>query len=80
MSSKSMQMGNSLLNVSRKLGMKTSGLFCNMDNPVGRAVGNALEVKEAIRCLKGQGPPDLEELVVVEGKTFAHITGAKSNH
>ena len=67
MSALFLQLGNSLLNVSRRLGMKTSGVLCNMDNPVGRAVGNALEVKEAIECLKGNGPPDLEELVVVEG-------------
>ena len=47
--------------------MATSGVLCTMDNPVGKAIGNALEVKEAIRCLKGEGPTDLEELVVVEG-------------
>ena len=67
MSALFLQLGNSLLNVSRRLGMKTSGVLCNMDNPIGRAVGNALEVKEAIECLKGNGPLDLEELVVVEG-------------
>ena len=47
--------------------MKTTGVFCNMDNPVGKAVGNALEVEEAVNCLKGMGPQDLEELVVIEG-------------
>ena len=49
--------------------MKTTGVFCNMDNPVGKAVGNALEVEEAVNCLKGMGPEDLEELVVIEGST-----------
>ena len=50
--------------------MKTTGVFCNMDNPVGKAVGNALEVEEAVNCLKGKGPEDLEELVVIEGSTY----------
>ena len=47
--------------------METSGVLCSANDPVGKAVGNALEVMESIKCLKGEGPSDLEEMVVVEG-------------
>lgn len=57
----------SLISVSRKFGMKTSAVISSMNCPLGCTVGNSLEVEETIECLKGKGPADLRELVVVEG-------------
>ena len=48
-------------------GMKTTAVLSNMDNPLGRAVGNAVEVAEAVKCLYGNGPQSLTTLVVTLG-------------
>jgi len=46
-------------------GVRTTALLTDMSAPLGRAVGNGLETLEALECLKGQGPSDLQELALV---------------
>jgi pyrimidine-nucleoside phosphorylase len=60
-------------------GVNTRALLTNMDRPLGRAAGNWLEVKEAVDCLDGLGPPDLRELVLTFAAHLLAQTGkAKS--
>lgn len=49
-----------MLLIGSKAGIKTSAVLTNMDEPLGQAIGNRLEVYEAIRLLMGKGPRDLE--------------------
>src|SRR3954466_8172731 len=58
-------MAELMVETGQRLGKRVSALITDMDQPLGRAVGNALEVAECIDVLNGQGPDDLRELSLV---------------
>ncbi|NXK89269.1 TYPH phosphorylase, partial [Formicarius rufipectus] len=62
------ELARSLVEVGTQLGIRTVAVLSRMDQPLGRAVGNALEVLEALECLDGGGPPDLRQLVTALGQ------------
>ncbi|XP_072003714.1 thymidine phosphorylase isoform X2 [Engystomops pustulosus] len=68
-------LAHSLVNVGVSLGIPTIALITNMDTPIGRCVGNSLEVIEALQCLEGQGPEDLRELVLQTGGYLLWLCG-----
>ena len=53
-----------MVDLAKSEGLPATALLTSMDAPLGRTVGNALEVAEAIDCLRGAGPPDLRELTL----------------
>ncbi len=60
----SRRLAESLVSIGNAAGVKTEALITRMDAPLGRAVGNAVEVIECIEVLKGGGPSDLTDLSV----------------
>lgn len=68
-----------MIQIGQGVGRQVTALLSDMSQPLGNAVGNALEVREAIACLKGQGPDDLEShcvAVAAEMLLLGHVAPA----
>jgi pyrimidine-nucleoside phosphorylase len=68
-------LAESLVRVGTANGLKVEAVITAMDAPLGRAVGNSIEVIEAIETLKGRGPKDLEGLSVLLAAKMVRLAG-----
>lgn len=68
-------MADLMIDIGRKAGRKMVAVISDMSQPLGRAVGNALEVEEAVQVLKGGGPEDLRQLCLELAGEMIRIGG-----
>jgi len=71
------QLAKAMTSVGESMKVKTSSLLSPMDEPLGRNVGNALEVAECVEILQGGGPPDLIKLIVDLAEKVSETPRAK---
>ena len=64
------ELAQEMVDIGKHLGRETIGVISDMDQPLGYAIGNSLEVIEAIELLKGNGPKDLLELTLTIGSNM----------
>lgn len=68
-----------MVSIGEKAGKQMTAVISNMDEPLGYAIGNALEVREAVDTLKGRGPADFTELVETLGAYMLWMGDAAEN-
>ena len=65
----------SMVNTGKRMNVKTTALLTDMNQPLGRMVGNAVEVNESVDALEGRGPADLMEVTLALGAELLVSTG-----
>lgn len=74
-----LDLARTMVALGRDHGVRTRALITAMDAPLGRDVGNALEVAEAIRALRGEGPADLMEVTLALARHMLELVGIEAD-
>lgn len=69
------RLAETMVTLGTEYGVRTSALLTRMDEPLGNAVGNALEVAECVRTLHGHGPADLVEVTLALAREMLSLVG-----
>jgi len=75
----SVALARALVAIGKSAGMEVLGFITDMDQPLGTAIGNWLEVAECIDCMRGKNVPDLMEVTYVLGGAMVHLGGKASS-
>lgn len=73
------ELAHAMVKIGNLVGRQTMAVISDMSQPLGLAIGNALEIKEAIDTLEGHGPADLVELCLILGSQMVHLAGVGNN-
>jgi len=72
---RALELAETLVGIGRRAGKRVSALITDMDQPLGRYIGNAVEVHESLEVLSGRGEPDLVELTLALGAEMLLLGG-----
>lgn len=72
------ELAEAMVSIGTRAGRKVAAIITDMDRPLGHAIGNALEVKEAIDVLRGKGPADVREVCLVLAGKMLELAGKGS--